>query len=59
VIADEAARLADDVRTTMNTDVTVDPVELFEHVYARPTAALERQRAALLDELQLEAEAAR
>ena len=33
----------------MNADVTVDPAELFEHVYARPTAALERQRAALLD----------
>ena len=32
----------------MNQDVSVDPAELFEHVYARPTAALERQRAALL-----------
>jgi pyruvate dehydrogenase E1 component alpha subunit len=41
----------------MNADVAVDPAELFEHVYARPTAALERQRAALLDELKLEAEA--
>ena len=51
-IADEAARLAADVRMRMNADVTVDPAELFEHVYARPTAALERQRAALLDELQ-------
>ena len=35
----------------MNADVSVDPAELFEHVYARPTAALERQRAALLAEL--------
>ena len=58
-IADEAARLAADVRMTMNIDVTVDPAELFEHVYARPTAALERQRAALLDELKLEVEAGR
>ena len=58
-IAGEADRLAADVRTRMNADVAVDPAELFEHVYARPTAALERQRAALLDELKLEAEAAR
>ena len=36
----------------MNADVSVDPAELFEHVYAQPTAALERQRAALLAELQ-------
>ncbi len=56
-VADEAAQLAADVRMRMNADVTVDPAELFEHVYARPTAALERQRAALLDELQWEAEA--
>jgi 2-oxoisovalerate dehydrogenase E1 component alpha subunit len=58
-IADEAAQLAADVRMRMNADVTVDPAELFEHVYARPTAALERQRAALLDELKLEVEAGR
>jgi 2-oxoisovalerate dehydrogenase E1 component alpha subunit len=55
-VADEAARLAADVRRRMNTDVTVDPAELFEHVYARPTAALERQRAALLEELRAEQE---
>jgi 2-oxoisovalerate dehydrogenase E1 component alpha subunit len=55
-LADQAAELAADVRMRMNADVTVDPAELFEHVYARPTAALERQRAALLDELQAAAE---
>ncbi len=55
-LADEAAQLAADVRMRMNADVTVDPAELFEHVYARPTAALERQRAALLDELQAAAD---
>ena len=38
-------------RSRMNADVKVDPAELFEHVYARPTAALERQRAELLAEL--------
>jgi pyruvate dehydrogenase E1 component alpha subunit len=35
----------------MNQDVRVDPGELFDHVYARPTAALRRQRAALLAEV--------
>jgi pyruvate dehydrogenase E1 component alpha subunit len=51
-LADEAERLAAEVRDRMNADVTVDPAELFEHVYARPTAALERQRAELLAELE-------
>jgi len=50
-LAAEAERLADDVRQRMNLDVSADPAELFEHVYARPTAALQRQRAELLAEL--------
>jgi 2-oxoisovalerate dehydrogenase E1 component alpha subunit len=50
-LAAEAERLAEDVRQRMNADVSADPAELFEHVYAHPTAALERQRAALLAEL--------
>jgi 2-oxoisovalerate dehydrogenase E1 component alpha subunit len=50
-LAAEAERLAEDIRQHMNADVTIDPAELFEHVYARPTVALERQRAALLAEL--------
>jgi pyruvate dehydrogenase E1 component alpha subunit len=50
-LAAEAERLAEDVRDRMNADVHPDPAELFEHVYARPTAALERQRAALAAEL--------
>ena len=44
-LAAEAERLAEDVRERMNADVSADPAELFEHVYAQPTAALERQRA--------------
>jgi pyruvate dehydrogenase E1 component alpha subunit len=56
-LAAEAERLADDVRQQMNAEVRVDPAELFEHVYAEPTAALEQQRAALLAELQELAEA--
>jgi len=47
----EAEQLAGELRDRMNAEVSVDPAELFEHVYARPTAALQRQRAALLDEL--------
>ena len=50
-LAAESERLAEELRTRMNADVSVDPAELFEHVYARPTAALERQRTALLAEL--------
>jgi 2-oxoisovalerate dehydrogenase E1 component alpha subunit len=50
-LAAEAERLAENVRERMNADVSVDPAELFEHVYAKPTAALERQRAELLTEL--------
>jgi 2-oxoisovalerate dehydrogenase E1 component alpha subunit len=50
-LADEAEQLAAEVRMRMNAEVAADPAELFEHVYARPTAALERQRAALLAEL--------
>jgi 2-oxoisovalerate dehydrogenase E1 component alpha subunit len=50
-LAAEAEQLAEEVREQMNTDADLDPSELFEHVYARPTAALERQRAALLAEL--------
>ena len=50
-LAAEAEQLASDVRISMNADVSGDPAELFEHVYARPTAALERQRTALLAEL--------
>jgi 2-oxoisovalerate dehydrogenase E1 component alpha subunit len=50
-LAAEAERFADGVRDRMNADAEADPEELFAHVYARPTAALERQRAALLAEV--------
>jgi pyruvate dehydrogenase E1 component alpha subunit len=35
----------------MNAEVEYDPAELFEHVYAHPTAALRKQQAALAAEL--------
>jgi 2-oxoisovalerate dehydrogenase E1 component alpha subunit len=47
-----AEDFAEGVRERLNEDVQADPAELFEHVYARPTAALERERAALLAELE-------
>jgi 2-oxoisovalerate dehydrogenase E1 component alpha subunit len=50
-LAAEAERAAESLRDRMNADPTADPNELFAHVYAKPTAALEQQRAALLSEI--------
>jgi pyruvate dehydrogenase E1 component alpha subunit len=50
-VAAEAERFAEEVRRRMNEDADIDPADLFAHVYAQPTASLERQRAALLREL--------
>ena len=59
-LAADAEELAAEVRDRMNADADLDPAELFEHVYAVPTANLERQRAALLAELaELDEEPAR
>jgi 2-oxoisovalerate dehydrogenase E1 component alpha subunit len=43
----EAEQLAVRVRDWAGRDAVIDPNDLFDHVYASPTAALERQRAAL------------
>ena len=51
-IAMEAEQFAEGVRDRMSRDADVDPAELFAHVYARPTAALGRQRAALFAEME-------
>jgi 2-oxoisovalerate dehydrogenase E1 component alpha subunit len=53
-LAAEAEELAGQIRASLNADVRADPAELFEHVYAQPTAALRRQRTALLAELEQE-----
>jgi 2-oxoisovalerate dehydrogenase E1 component alpha subunit len=45
----EADRLAAGVRDWASQDTTADPRDLFEHVYARPTRDLERQRASVLE----------
>ena len=50
-IAAEAERLAADTRDTMNADPELDPLELFEHVYASDRVAMREQREALAAEL--------
>jgi pyruvate dehydrogenase E1 component alpha subunit len=47
----EAERLAAGVRDWAGQDATASPNDLFEHVYARPTRDLERQRASVLGEI--------
>jgi pyruvate dehydrogenase E1 component alpha subunit len=51
-MAAEAEQFAERVRDLMNGTVDISPRELFDHVYAHPTASLERQREALLTELE-------
>jgi 2-oxoisovalerate dehydrogenase E1 component alpha subunit len=51
-VAAEAERFAARVRDLMNGSTEIRPGELFDHVYATPTALLERQRAELLAELE-------
>jgi len=50
-IAAQAEELAERTRDLMSKDPDLDPADLFAHVYAQPTASLERQRAALLAEI--------
>ncbi|WP_026378329.1 pyruvate dehydrogenase (acetyl-transferring) E1 component subunit alpha [Agromyces italicus] len=50
-ITDEAEGLAAATREVMTAEAELDPLELFDHVYARPRAALAAQRAALAAEL--------
>ncbi|RJK96135.1 thiamine pyrophosphate-dependent dehydrogenase E1 component subunit alpha [Vallicoccus soli] len=52
--AREGEELAAGVRAALEHDVAPDPRELFEHVYAQPTAALLEQRDLLLAELEEE-----
>ncbi|SFL30154.1 pyruvate dehydrogenase (acetyl-transferring) E1 component subunit alpha [Geodermatophilus ruber] len=55
-ITAEAEGLASRVRAGMNADVEVDPMSLFQHVYAQPTLQLRAQQQLLTDELLQEAE---
>lgn len=47
----EAEEFAEGVRTRMNQEPEVQPLELFDHVYAEPTRPLAAQREMLADEL--------
>ncbi len=55
-IAAAAESFAADVRERLNADVDVEPMELFEHVYATPTSQLEEQREQVAAELEAEAD---
>ncbi|MFC5500878.1 pyruvate dehydrogenase (acetyl-transferring) E1 component subunit alpha [Lysinimonas soli] len=50
-IMDAAEELAERTRDAMNTDAVLDPLELFDHVYAAERPALREQRAFLAHEL--------
>ncbi|MEV5766428.1 pyruvate dehydrogenase (acetyl-transferring) E1 component subunit alpha [Micromonospora sp. NPDC052213] len=50
-IAEEAEAYAADLRTRMNAQPTVDPMSLFDHVYAEPTPQLVEQREQVRAEL--------
>ena len=50
-IAAEAEALAAATRDAMNEEPVLDPLELFDHVYATPRPALLEQRAFLAKEL--------
>ncbi|MGO4691080.1 pyruvate dehydrogenase (acetyl-transferring) E1 component subunit alpha [Glaciibacter sp. 2TAF33] len=50
-IADAAEQVAAETRDCMSRDAVIDPLELFDHLYATPRPALAGQRAALAGEL--------
>ena len=50
-ITDAAESVAAHTRDLMTVEAEIDPLELFDHVYARPRAALLEQRARLEAEL--------
>jgi pyruvate dehydrogenase E1 component alpha subunit len=56
-VAQEAEAFAADLRDRMNVDAVVDPMSLFDNVFATPTPQLLEQRAMVLAELEAEAEA--
>ncbi|HET6710277.1 pyruvate dehydrogenase (acetyl-transferring) E1 component subunit alpha [Amycolatopsis sp.] len=50
--AADAEVYAQSVRDTLNAEPRLDPLSLFDHVYAQPTRQLQAQRAALVAELE-------
>lgn len=57
-VADEAEALAARTRDAMNAEPELDPLELFDHVYANERPALREQRAQLAAELEAREDAA-
>ncbi|MER5874611.1 pyruvate dehydrogenase (acetyl-transferring) E1 component subunit alpha [Streptomyces sp. NPDC060235] len=55
-VRDDAEVMAADLRERMNQDPVIDPMDLFAHVYARPTPQLLEQEAQLRAELAAEAD---
>jgi len=55
-VAAEAEELAAALRSRMNAEPAVDPLELFDHVYAEPTPQLREQRDQVAAELEAEVE---
>lgn len=55
-VRDDAEVMAADLRERMNQDPVIDPMDLFAHVYARPTPQLLEQEAQLRAELEAEAD---
>ncbi|MEV5882364.1 pyruvate dehydrogenase (acetyl-transferring) E1 component subunit alpha [Streptomyces sp. NPDC052020] len=55
---EDAEAMAADLRARMHQDPVLDPMDLFDHVYAEPTPQLREQRERLRAELEAEAEAA-
>ncbi|MFD8296435.1 pyruvate dehydrogenase (acetyl-transferring) E1 component subunit alpha [Streptomyces bauhiniae] len=53
-VRQDAEAMAADLRERMNQDPRLDPMDLFDHVYAEPTAQLREQRALLGTELAAE-----
>jgi len=51
-VRERAEAYAADLRTRMNADTEADPLSLFDHVFAEPTAQLREQRALLAAELE-------
>ena len=55
-VAAEAEEYAADLRTRMNAQPVVDPLSLFDHVFAEPTPQLVEQREMVRAELAADAE---
>ncbi|WP_035767872.1 pyruvate dehydrogenase (acetyl-transferring) E1 component subunit alpha [Arthrobacter castelli] len=55
-IGDDAERVAATLRDGLNSEVSVDPDDLFKYVYSEPTPQLNEQAAMLRDELSREGE---